>query len=378
VRLLRLLVEAANAAAGVEGGVIVPPVGRFDAVVRVPDGELRPGLVNAHDHLHRNHYGRLGRPPYENAYDWGRDIHARDAEPIARGRALPRREALLRGAWKNLLSGVTTVVHHDRWEPEFDAGDFPLRVARVRCAHSLGFEPELGAAGSGEGPFAVHLAEGVDGASAAEVRELARRGLVTRDLLAVHAVGADADGVRLMRDAGAAVVWCPSSNLFLFGRTAPAALLAPGADVLLGSDSLLTADGSLLDELRLARSLGLLSDERLTSAVGETAARRLGLGPPSLDEGAAADLLVLRRPLLEATVADVALVVAAGVPRVAEPELASGALGPLWPRGRLVAAEGGARWVLGQSPETRSGGGGGAVRSPRQETRPVSSLRMPR
>ena len=69
-----------------------------------------------------------------------------------------------------------------------------------------------------EGPFAVHLAEGVDAAAAAEVRELARRGLVG-----------------------------PS-------------LLAPGVDVLLGSDSLLTGAGTLLDELRCARELGALSD----------------------------------------------------------------------------------------------------------------------
>lgn len=355
---MKLLIEAGNAAVGVSDGLIVPPRGRFDMVLHIPDGELRPGLINAHDHLHRNHYGRLGAPPYVNAYEWGRDIHARERERISAGRAMATRDALLHGAWKNLLAGVTTVAHHDRWEPAFD-DDFPLRVARLRNAHSLGFEPTLGAANT-DGPFAIHLAEGVDEPSAEEVRELDRRGLLTADLIAVHAVGADPDGIRLLRCAGSAVVWCPTSNDFLFGRCAPSELLAPGIDVLLGSDSLLTGAGSLLDELRYARSLGVVSDDRLENAVGPAAARRLGVQEPSLAFGACADLIVLRRPLLEASADDVAVVVAAGVLRVLDPSLA-----PLRAsgrrEGRLHRANGVVRWISDQCG--LSGGSDGAARS---------------
>jgi hypothetical protein len=317
---VRFVIEAANATVGVADGRIVEPVGSFDTVWRVPDGELRPGLINAHEHLHRNHYGRLGDPPYVNSYEWGTDIHARYADIIACGRRVPRRAALARGAWKNLLAGVTTVVHHDAWEPDFDQ-DFPIRVARVRTAHSVGLEPALPAAARGRGPFAIHLAEGIDRQAADEVRELARLGFLSPALLAVHVVGADADGVRRLRESGAAVVWCPSSNYFLFGETAPSALLAPGLDVVLGSDSLLTGDGSLLDELRVARRTGLVSDDRLLDAVGRVAARRLDLPEPTLAIGAPADLAAFRRPVLEATEADVALVIVAGVPRVADPGL---------------------------------------------------------
>lgn len=343
---MRLLVEARNGAVGVGGGEIVPPNGRFDVVLRIPDGEMRPGLVNAHDHLHRNHYGRLGTPPYPDAYAWGRDIHRRHAAKIERLRAVPRREALLRGAWKNLRAGVTTVVHHDPWEPDFD-GAFPLRVARVRTAHSLGFEPGLARAIEGAGALAIHLAEGVNPDAAAEIGQAARLGLLGPELLAVHVVGPDDEGVRRFRASGTAVVWCPSSNLFLFGRTAPPELLAPGVDVLLGSDSLLTADGDLLDELRLARRLGCLDDARLLAAVGETAARRLGLPAPSLAPGAPADLVAFRRPVLEATAADVALVVAGGVVRVLDPALRS-ALGRWEKLGSVSRMGGVARWTSDQ------------------------------
>jgi hypothetical protein len=342
---MRVLVEAANATVAMADGVIVPPTGRFDVVLRVPHGEARPGLINAHDHLHRNHYGRLGHPPYANAYEWGRDIHARDRVAIARGRALPRREALLRGAWKNLLSGVTTVMHHDRWEDAFDH-DFPLRVARVRSVHSPGLEPSLTMAPSG-GSLAIHLAEGVDEIAVGEVDWIERTGWLNDRLIAVHVVGVDADGIRRLREAGVAIGWCPTSNDFLFGRTAPAALLAPGTDVLLGTDSLLTGVGTLLDELRHARALGFVSDDRLAAAVGSVAARRLGLPAPSLHDGARGDVVVLDRPLLEATAGNVSVVIAAGEIRVLDPSLLP-ALGPsLAGRGAMRTDGGVTRWTFG-------------------------------
>src|SRR5580698_1838174 len=127
---MRLLIQARNRKVAVDDGRIAEPDGDFDLVLTFPQADVRPGLINAHDHLHRNHYGRLGDPPYRNAYEWARDIQTRHVDVIAHGRSLLRRDALLIGAWKNLLSGVTHVVHHDVWETDFDA-DFPLNVVRI-------------------------------------------------------------------------------------------------------------------------------------------------------------------------------------------------------------------------------------------------------
>lgn len=332
---MRFLIAARNAAVAVENGTIVAPEGHFATVIS--GGDVWPGLINAHDHLHRNHYGRLGAPPYPNAYAWAKDIQLRHAKVIACGRALPRREALRVGAWKNLLAGVTQVVHHDAWEPDFDA-DFPLRVVRVAHADSLGMTDALEP--PKEGPFAMHLAEGVDRGAAEEVRTLARRGLLNRHLIAVHAVGADDDGVARLRRSGCAVVFCPTSNHFLFGRTAPCALLADGMDVLIGSDSLLTGAGTLLDELRVAR--GLIADDRILDAAGALAARRFGLQKPSLAPGRPADLVLFRKPLPGAGPEDVALVMAAGGLRVLDPDLVSvlGITG-----GHLTTWRGVTRWT---------------------------------
>lgn len=338
----RILIEAGNHTLAVEGGLIREPCGAHDIVLRFPNGELRPGLINAHDHLHRNHYGRLGAPPYADAYAWARDIQQRCQGEIAAGRALPRAQALQIGAWKNLLAGVTTVVHHDQWEPAFER-DFPLRVVRLASADSLGMSPGLAGITPGE-PFSLHLAEGTSARSAGEVRQLHARGLLRRHLLAVHGIGMDRAAIAQFRASGAALAWCPSSNLYLFDQTAPAELLDEGVDVLLGSDSLLTGAGDLLDELRCARSLQLLSDARLDAAVGATAAERLRLPPANLAPGERADLVVLARPLLDASASDVDLVMAAGVPRVARPALAP-LLARIGHEGRTVSSGGVPRWV---------------------------------
>ena len=341
-----MLINARNRSVGIDGDRIVATERAFDVVIDCPQAEVRPGLINAHDHLHRNHYGRLGRPTYRNAYDWAGDIQRRYRRRIAEGRARPRHEALLAGAWKNLFAGVTSVVHHDAWEDDFDR-DFPLRVVPITSADSLGMAPELPHIGDGA-VFSLHVAEGVDGQAAEEVRTLEARGLLTRSLIAVHGVGMDADGVDRFRGSGAALVWCPSSNLFLFGQTVPDGLLGDGIDVLLGSDSRLTGEGDLLDEIACARSIGGLDDRRLESAVGAVAARRLELDEPSLAPGARADLMLIARPLLDARTADVLLVIANGAPRVAHPDLVP-QLGDLALRGAAMTIGPVTRWISADS-----------------------------
>jgi cytosine/adenosine deaminase-related metal-dependent hydrolase len=336
-----MLINARNRSVAVEGGQIVAEGGRYDVVVDCRNADILPGLINAHDHLHRNHYGRLGNPTYANAYRWADDIQIRYRRRIARRRRLPRREALLAGAWKNLFAGVTTVVHHDAWEGDFDRG-FPIHVARLACADSLGMAERIEV--PDDGSLCIHLAEGVDDAAAGEVHELDERGLLNRDLIAVHGVGMDADGIARFRRSGAALVWCPTSNDFLFGRTAASELLRDGVDLLVGSDSRLTGEGDLLDELRAARDLGLVDDERLASAVGTTAADRLGLAPPSLDPGQRADLILLRGPLLDARADDVALTMVGGVPRVASQDLARD-FGAARDHGRTMRVGRVERWI---------------------------------
>ncbi len=316
------LTTTAGERIAVHARYMVSPEAECDFELSLGEGHFRPGLINAHDHLHRNHYPQLGTPPYRDVYEWGTDLHTRFGSELSHAKKVARRDALLFGALKNLIGGVTTVVHHDAWEPLFDES-FPVNVIRLACTHSLRLTPDLSdfktQLKSGQ-PFSIHLAEGSSSAMAAEVRELQAAGLLDDRLIAVHVVGVDDLGVSSLRAAGAAVVWCPSSNVYLYERTAPASLLAGGVDVLIGTDALLSGQGTILRELRVARRIGMLSEERLQDAVGKTAAERLGLDGHALTAGSAANIVFLRRRLEDSTPEDVGLVIVNGLPRLADVE----------------------------------------------------------
>jgi cytosine/adenosine deaminase-related metal-dependent hydrolase len=316
---MRFRLEAGNATWNVAGGKLSAPEGKADLTVDLGDATLMPGLVNAHDHLHRNHLPRIGEPPYTSAALWGADLHARFADDLARRHMLSRRDALLFGAFKNVLGGVTSVVHHDRWEPDFASG-FPVNVVRLPTLDGLRnlSDARDGAAPPAAGPWSMHLAEGTSASSGEEIDEAFSLGLLSTRLLAVHLVAAQPSGIARLAAAGCAAVWCPTSNLFLYGATAPRALFEAELDVLLGTDALVSGSGTLLHEIHWARTLSFLSDARLVSAVTDTAARRLGLAPPSLGNGAPADVVALSAPLLEALPRDVALVVVGGRPVLAD------------------------------------------------------------
>src|SRR5262249_17138935 len=138
-----------------------------------------PGLLNAHDHLEFNLFPRLGRGPYPNATAWARDIYRPDADPVRRQLAMPKSERLRWGGLKNLLSSVTTVMHHNPYDPVFDE-NFPVRVVRrYGWAHSPAFSPDLGKAyrtAPPDVPFIIHAAEGIDSCSAAEIHALDAQG----------------------------------------------------------------------------------------------------------------------------------------------------------------------------------------------------------
>jgi cytosine/adenosine deaminase-related metal-dependent hydrolase len=221
-------------------------------------GHMRlPGLINAHDHLEFNLFPKLGRGPYGNAAEWARDIHRPERSPVREHLRVPKPVRLWWGALKNLLSGVTTVCHHNPYEPQVFGPDFPVRVVRrMAWAHSLEFEDGLAGrfrAAPREWPFVVHCGEGVDAGARSEVQRLDAEGALDARTAIVHGVGLTAAGIDLVRSRGASVIWCPSSNLGMLGRTVSRAVLRSGLPVALATDSALSAPVDLLDELTVAR-----------------------------------------------------------------------------------------------------------------------------
>jgi len=217
---------------------------------------IMPGLINAHDHLEFALFPRLANPPYRNYIDWGKDIHNKYSDVIAKHRAVPKDLRLRWGGLRNLLCGATTVSHHNPLWPELRREDFPVRVVQeYGWAHSLALGGDLCVAHTVTPKgcaFIVHACEGVDDEAREELWGLDRLKLLDPNAVVVHGLAIDHKGVALMRERRASLIVCPSSNDFLFGKLPDMALLGKIDNVALGNDSPLTAVGDLLDEIRFA------------------------------------------------------------------------------------------------------------------------------
>ena len=298
-----------------------------DLIVDLDGDRLLPGLINAHDHLQLNgfpepEYGRR----YRNAGEWIADFNTRVSarNDFVASRAISRDERLLQGGFKNLLSGVTTVAHHDPLYPGLTSETYPTRVVeRYGWSHSLGVDADERVRRSyldtpRDVPWIIHAAEGIDEVAATELDRLEALGCVGPNTVLVHGVALDERRRERLAAADAALIWCPTSNLRLFGATADIATLVKLGRVALGTDSRLTGARDLLDELHMAAQIGALDEETLESLVTDRAARVLRLqGTGVLSAGARADLLVLSHgvSLSRASRKDVRLVMSGGVMR---------------------------------------------------------------
>jgi cytosine/adenosine deaminase-related metal-dependent hydrolase len=295
-----------------------------DRIVDLDGDRLLPGLINAHDHLQLNTLPPIeGQGPWKNVREWISAINVRRQTDRAFESlvAVPRDERLFMGGVKNLLSGVTTVAHHDPLYAYLTGAQFPIRVvAEYGWSHSLlidGDEAVRAAfrATPADWPWIIHAAEGVDEEAAGELSRLDALGCVGSNTVLVHGVALDEAQRARLESASAALVWCPSSNIRLLGRTAEVRELAGRGRVALGTDSRLSGSRDLLCELGVARAIYDLDEVTLESLVTRHAAAVLRLpGRGSLTPGAYADLLVLPAgmPLSRATRSDVRLVMLGG------------------------------------------------------------------
>lgn len=158
-----------------------------DIVIDFTGYMLLPGMINAHDHLGS-----------------GIDVH----------NDTPREAALWMGALKNIMSGVTTVLHHEPQDNVLFMDGFPIRVVR-NYGWSDSLEPSVVvpqfAATAPDAPFVIHLVAHGPGEAKKKVAELQRLGVITDRTVVVHGGGLDGEVINILHRAGASQVWCPSA-----------------------------------------------------------------------------------------------------------------------------------------------------------------------
>jgi cytosine/adenosine deaminase-related metal-dependent hydrolase len=315
---------------------------------------ILPGLINAHDHLEFNLFPRLGAGPYSNATAWAKDIYRPEEPPVREHLKLAKPVRLVWGGIKNLVSGVTSVLHHNPYDPVFDAG-FPVRVLRrFSWSHSLAFSRDVvgdRARTPPEAPFLIHACEGTDACAADEVYRLDAAGVLGRATVLVHGVALDKPGLDLVKKRGSSLVWCPSSNYFTLGRTLSKEALDSGIPIAIGTDSALTASGDLIDEIEVAQRH--VAAECLYGMLTDVAARVLRLqdGEGTISDGGVADLLLVRDRGVEPAIALLDMhpeaVFLGGRIKLISPQLARRVPSSLKQNLQLLQIEGRGEWLIG-------------------------------
>src|SRR5262249_10860808 len=300
--------------------------------------------------------------PFPHSYAWVAGFQPHFAgPPVAAAVAVAKPLRYQQGGLKNLLAGATTVAHHDPWHAALDAWVFPVGLLRdFGWSHSLGLGieneevrsenaenshfslltsqlPRYGppvlesfAATPAHRPWIIHLAEGVDDIAAAELGWLEKLGCLAGNTVLGHGAGMTEADVDRVIASSAAVVWCPSSNLSMLGRTLNPRRLFDAGLLALGSDSRLTGAPDLLGELRVAAAHSDLSPRELLRLATSDAARILRMPEVGgLHGGQRADMRVLRHvathpytALVDIKRSEIRAIVRGGAPMIADLDFA--------------------------------------------------------
>lgn len=193
---------------------------------------LMPGMINAHDHL-------------------GAGINLRNDTP--------HEAALWMGAMRNIMSGVTTVLHHEPQETLLFSDGFPIRVVR-----NYGWSDSLEAgeivpqfaATAPDAPFVIHLVAENPADASRKVEELKRLGVITDRTVVVHGGGLDGEVINELHRAGASQVWCPSAVISGDSNVDPSFVVS-NHRIALGTTIARERSFDIFEEIRSALALGV-------------------------------------------------------------------------------------------------------------------------
>lgn len=304
--------------------------------------QVFPGLINAHDSLLATYEAFL--PEDKPCLNWLAYDNQLKTSRLFQERMLAGVEDLYRlGATRNLVSGVTVVLDHIPHfvRQPFQNSHLPVRlvpdfgISHSICSYSLdwgdGPRIEYERAAAADLPYITHIAEGFDPESKNSLKRLDKEGALGAHTVLVHGLSLSESDLDLIAKREASIVWCPVTNLAIYGQTLPvAAALERNINVCLGSDAAMFGSPNILADIQMAGRTLAEAGYGLNTTLGmvtKTAARVLRLKDQgTLAAGATADFMVLKgkyprdpfRSLVEAELSEIYLVVRDGEPLYGE------------------------------------------------------------
>jgi cytosine/adenosine deaminase-related metal-dependent hydrolase len=252
-----------------------------------------PGLINSHDHLDFNLFPQFGDRFYDNYTQWGAYIHQQYKEQINKVLQIPLQLRAAWGVYKNLISGVTTVVDHS--DGQKFKSDLINVVQAYHCLHSVQFEKrwkrKLNSPLKFGDPYVVHVGEGVDELAHHEIDNLLKWNVFNKKLIGIHGVAMEVHQAKKFK----ALVWCPQSNCFLLNSTSDIKTLKQHTPILFGTDSTLTSDWNIWEHLRLAMKFGHLNSDELLQSLTNTPAQTWRLNTGELIANKDADIVIAKK-----------------------------------------------------------------------------------
>ncbi len=325
-------------------------------------GIISPGLIDAHNHIAYNFLPEwVPDPPrlFENRYQWADDpSYEEHIRPYAAHRSAGTHfcPAAKWGELRSLIHGTTTVQGQSfaqscvNWlvrnaDHFHGLGHDHMRttIASVRDITDADAANYLASFDNATAPttrLAVHMAEGYardyvteefDSFAGRDPRPNRHAGLsllYRGTPLLIHSIPLTADQIAEAVGTGSKIAWSPSSNMVLYGRTAPIAeFLDAGLVVALGPDWTPSGEDEMLSEMRFAQAYGAyngiaaLTPERIWRMATIDGAIAVGLESRigHLEPGMVGDVTVFGRTgpdpyaaVLDSRAADVRLVLVGG------------------------------------------------------------------
>jgi 5-methylthioadenosine/S-adenosylhomocysteine deaminase len=237
---------------------------KADVEIVLPKNTIAfPGFINAHDHLLGSYWPRVGEGPHITWKTWD---DALKASPLYKERSkIPNFYLYLLGAYKNLISGVTTVMDHIPHKVNDNFIDkLPIRVIKnYTLAHEVskydlkwgdGVDIEHKRAVENDFPFVTHIEEGFDEESLKGIDYLKQYGALTEHTVMVHGLGLSDEDLDDIAKAKAHLVTCPVSNYFMFKTIARLKeWFARDINVSLGTDSPMSGSINILEEIKFLK-----------------------------------------------------------------------------------------------------------------------------